>query len=216
MLINYKGINMKYKLVILDFDGTLADTFPWFLNTLDHVAEKYNLIKINENQEEDLRKLDAKIFIKQLKIPLYKLPQIAKYMRNLMTEQIEQIKLFDGSEKLLRDLKAKGYKIAIVSSNSQENIRKVMGEDLIKQIDYFMGGVSMFGKESKLKKVLKLSGVTKEEAIYIGDEIRDMQASKNVGLNCGAVTWGYNASEALAVLAPTMMFNTLEEILKKA
>ncbi len=206
---------MRYKLIIFDFDGTLADTYPWFLNTLGHVAEKYNLKRIDKNQEEELRKLDAKSFIKHLKIPLYKLPQIAKYMRNLMTEQIDQITLFAGSEKLLRDLKDKGYKIAIVSTNSQENIRKVMGEELIKLNDHFAGGVSMFGKESKLIKVLKLSGVTKEEAIYIGDEIRDIQASQKIGLPVGAVAWGYNAAAAMAAFNPTIMFNTLEEILEK-
>ncbi|RLC51685.1 MAG: hypothetical protein DRI23_04515 [Candidatus Cloacimonadota bacterium] len=206
---------MKYKLIIFDFDGTLADTFPWFLNTLDHVAEKYNLIKIDKNQEEELRELDAKSFMKHLKIPMYKLPQITKFMRNLMTEQIEQIKLFAGAEKLLRDLKAKGYKIAIVSTNSQENIRKVMGEELVKLIDHFTSGVSMFGKESKLKKALKLSGVSKEKAIYIGDEIRDVQASQNIGLSVGTVAWGYNAADALAALNPTVMFNTMEDILEK-
>jgi len=206
---------MKYKLIIFDFDGTLADTLPWFLNTLDHVAEKFNLPLIDKNRKEELRKLDARSFIQHLKIPLYRLPQIAKYMRNLMTKQIEQIKLFPGSEKLLRNLKAQGYKIAIVSTNSQVNIRKVMGEELIELNDHFAGGVSMFGKETKLKKVLKLSGVAKEEAIYIGDEIRDVQASQKIGLPVGAVAWGYNAADALAALTPTMMFNNLEEILEK-
>jgi len=206
---------MKYKMVIFDFDGTLADTFPWFLNSLDVVAEKYSFPRIDRNKEEELRKLDAKNFIKHLRIPLYRLPQIARYMRNLMTEQIEQISLFTGSEKLLRELKAKGYKIAIVSSNSKENIREVMGDDLINMIDHFVGGVSMFGKESKLKEVTKTSGLTKDEVIYIGDEMRDIQASQKIGLPVGGVAWGYNAYEALAALTPTMMFNSFEEILKK-
>ena len=206
---------MKYKLIIFDFDGTLADTFPWFLNTLDHVAEKFSLVRIDKSRKEELRKLDAKSFLKHLKIPLYKLPKIAKYMRCLMTEQIDNIKLFDGAEQLLKDLKIKGYKIAIVSTNSRENIRKVMGKELIKLNDHFAGGVSMFGKETKLKKVLKLSGVQKEEAIYIGDEIRDVQASQKIGLPVGAVAWGYNSAEALSALAPTILFNNLEEILEK-
>jgi phosphoglycolate phosphatase len=215
MLIKNRGNNMKYKLIIFDFDGTLADTFPWFLSSLDIVADKYNLSRIDRNQKEELRKLDARSFLKHLKIPFYKLPQIAKYMRDLMTEQIEQISLYAGSEKLLRDLKAKGYKIAVVSSNSQVNISKVMGKDLIKLIDHFVGGVSMFGKESKLKEVLKLSGVVKEDAIYIGDELRDVQASQKISLPVGAVGWGYNAAEALKALNPTIMFNSLEEILDK-
>jgi len=204
---------MKYKLVIFDFDGTLADTFPWFLKTLDQVAEKFNLIKIDKNKTEELRKLDAASFLKYLKIPLYKLPTIATYMRKLMTEQIEDIKLFEGTAKLLKELKSRGHKIAIVSTNSQENIAKVMGVELIKLSDFFVGGVSMFGKESKLKKVLKLAGITKEEAIYIGDELRDVHASQKIGLPVGAVAWGYNAAESLKALSPTLMFYKLDDIL---
>jgi phosphoglycolate phosphatase len=206
---------MKYKLVIFDFDGTLADTFPWFLRSLDAVAEKFNLKKIDKRRTEELRHLTASKFLKFLKIPLYRLPTIATYMRNMMTEQIDDIELFAGVEKLLKDLKTRGHKIAIVSTNSQENIRKVMGEELLKLNDYFAGGVAMFGKETKLKKVLKLAGIDKEEAIYIGDELRDIQASQKIGLPCGAVAWGYNAAAALAELNPTEMFYKLEEIEEK-
>ena len=206
---------MKYKLIIFDFDGTLADTFPWFLSTLDTVAEKFNLKKVDKNTMMELRKLNAVSFMKQLKIPLYKVPQITTFMRNMMSEQIETIKLFAGVENMLQDLKAKGYKIAIVSTNSKENIYKVLGEKLSGLNDHFVGGVSLFGKESKLKKVLKLSGIDIKDAIYIGDEIRDIQASKKIELPCGAVAWGFNDAEALAALSPDEMFYEIEQILER-
>ena len=206
---------MRYKLIIFDFDGTLADSFPWFINSLDAVAEKFNLQKIDQNKLKELRHLDAASFLRYLKIPLYKLPQIATFMRNLMTEQIEDIKLFDGIEKMLRELKTKGYKIAIVSTNSSENITKVLGDEIMKLNDHFVGGVSLFGKEAKLKKVLKLSGLEKQDAIYIGDELRDVQASQKIGLPCGAVAWGVNDAKALAALAPTEMFYKVEQILER-
>ncbi len=78
-----------------------------------------------------------------------------------------------------------------------------------------MAGVSLFGKESKLKKVLKLSGIDKKDAIYIGDELRDIQASKKIGLHCGSVIWGVNDAIALAALSPDEMFYEVEQILTK-
>ena len=206
---------MKYKLVIFDFDGTLADSFPWFIKMTDVVTEKFNLTKIDKNELEYLRKLDSLSFLKYLKIPLYKLPKISTFMRNMMSEQIEEIKLFDGIASMFHELKAKGYKIAIVSTNSKDNIHKVLGENLFSLNDHFMGGVSLFGKESKLKKVLRMSGINKEDAIYIGDELRDIQASKKIGISCGAVAWGVNDADALAALSPDEMFYEVEQILQR-
>jgi len=206
---------MKYKLVIFDFDGTLADSFPWFIKTIDVVTEKFNLKKIDKAEISELRKLDSLNFLKHLNVPLYKLPIISTYMRNMMTENINEIKLIPGMQNLLNSLKEKGYKLAIVSTNSKTNIVKVLGEELFSLFDHFVAGVSLFGKESKLKKVLKLSGIDKRDAIYLGDELRDIQASKKVGLSCGSVTWGVNDADALAALAPDEMFYKVEQILQR-
>jgi len=205
---------MKYKLIIFDFDGTLADSFPWFLKTMNVVTEKFNIKKINEAEIPELRKLDSMNFLKHLNVPLYKLPRISTFMRNMMTENIEEIKLISGIEELLYKLKETGYKIAVVSTNNKTNILKVLGEELFSLNDHFVAGVSLFGKESKLKKVLKLSGIDKKDAIYIGDELRDVQASKKIGLACGAVTWGVNDAESLAALKPDEIYYNVDQILK--
>ena len=206
---------MKYKLVIFDFDGTLADSFPWFIKMMDVVTERFNLTKIDKDNLSELRKLDSLSFLKHLKIPLYKLPKISTFMRNMMSENIEEIKMFDGIENMFHELKKVGHKIAIVSTNSKENIIKVLGDELINMNDHFVGGVSVFGKESKLKKVLKLSGIDKKDAIYIGDELRDIHASKKLGMACGAVAWGVNDADALAALSPDEMFYEVEQILQR-
>ncbi|RLC54725.1 MAG: hypothetical protein DRH89_09115 [Candidatus Cloacimonadota bacterium] len=206
---------MKYKLIIFDFDGTLADSFPWFVKTMDVVAEKFKLNRFEKDELAEIRKLDAAGFIKHLKIPLYKIPKISTFMRNMMSEQIEEIKLFDGIASMFHELKAKGYKIAIVSTNSKDNIHKVLGESLFSLNDHFVAGVSLFGKESKLKKVLRMSGINKKDAIYIGDELRDIQASKKIGISCGSVAWGVNDADALAALSPDEMFYEVEQILQR-
>jgi len=205
---------MKYKLIIFDFDGTLADSFPWFIKTMNVVTEKFNLKRIEKEEIAELRKLDSLSFLKRLNVPLYKLPRISTYMRNLMTENIEEIKLVSGIDDLLYKLKDAGYKLAVVSTNNKTNIVKILGEELFSLNDHFVAGVSLFGKEVKIKKVLKLSGIDKKDAIYIGDEMRDIQASKKVGIACGAVTWGVNDADALAALEPDEIYYNVDQILK--
>lgn len=206
---------MKYKLVIFDFDGTLANSFPWFVKMMNIVTEKFNLKKIEKNKIAELRKLDSLSFLKYLNVPLYKLPAISMFIRNMMSENIDEIQIFDGIEELFYQLKEKGHKIAIVSTNSEENIIQVLGDELIKMNDFFVGGVSVFGKESKLKKVIKMSGVKLEDSIYIGDELRDVMASKKIGMPCGAVVWGVNDADSLAEIEPDELFYEVGQILQR-
>ena len=44
-----------YRLVIFDFDGTLADSFPWVLRAMDDVADRFKFRRVREGELEELR-----------------------------------------------------------------------------------------------------------------------------------------------------------------
>ena len=204
---------VKYKLVIFDFDGTLADTFPWFAGVINKVAEKYHFKRIEPDEHETIRGFDARGVLKYLGVPLWKMPLIANYLRTLMTHDIQEIALFQGIEGLLHRLSGLGATLAVVSSNSYENIRHVLGAEMTALIAHYECGVSMFGKEAKLRKILKRSGVAPGEAIYIGDEIRDSEAARKVGLAFGGASWGYTVAESLHAHAPADVFSSIDDIM---
>ena len=206
---------MKYKLVIFDFDGTLADTFPFVLNIMDQVSEKFELQKVDRNEIDMLRGLDARKIMKHLDIPLWKVPAMSKYVMSLFTKEIRFLSLFEGIDQLLQDLAGQGIKLGLVTSNSYENVCKILGPENAALIQYYECGVRIFGKQSKLKKVLKQSGVEAGEAICIGDEIRDIQAAQKVKIPFGAVSWGYTNVEALKEYAPTEVFTRVAEIAER-
>lgn len=60
---------MRYRLVIFDFDGTLADSFPWFVRTLNGVADRYRLRRIEPGDLDLPRGRDSREIIAQLGIP---------------------------------------------------------------------------------------------------------------------------------------------------
>jgi len=206
---------MKYKLIILDFDGTLADSFQWFINIMDRVADKYNFKKIEKDDIEMMRKSNADKMLKHHGIPLWKTPLIGKHLRKLMSEDIHEIHLFDGISELFKNLADKGVTMGIVTSNSCENVCKVLGSSNSSLIKYYECGVSLFGKSIKLKKIIKHSGIPIDEVIFIGDEIRDLDAAGKTGIKFGAVSWGYTNLEALTAHSPDEVFTTVEEIINK-
>lgn len=204
---------MKYKLVIFDFDGTLADSFPWFTGVINEVADKYRFKKVAAGEQETLRGYSVNQILKHLEVPVWKIPKIAHHLRDRMTQDIHKVTLFDGVDALLQRLSQQGATLALVSSNSYENVRQVLGNNTA-AIHHYECGVDVFGKASKLRKVLAKSKMQPDDAIYIGDEIRDIEAANEVRIASGSVTWGYNRADVLQAHAPHAVFNSLEEIVE--
>ncbi len=124
----------------------------------------------------------------------------------------EQIAVFPGVDDMLAKLTAAGIKLAIVSSNSQETVRHVLGPENPTRITYYACGSSVFGKQAHVRRVLKQSGVRPTTALCIGDEIRDYEAASAVGMPFRAIAWGYTTIESLTACAPAAVFYEVKDI----
>lgn len=205
----------KYKLVVFDSDGTLADTLPWVANAFNELAARHGFSPVTEANREELRHLSARHLLQHLKIPLWKIPALVAGVRRLMAEHIAEFSLFDGISDSLQKLHESGATLGIVSSNSRENVRHILGPANASLIRHYACGASMFGKAPKLRAVLKTSGIPARQAIYIGDEIRDAEAARKTGMAYGAVAWGYHALETLRNQNPDECFTEPREIGEK-
>lgn len=203
---------MPYKLVIFDFDGTLADSAAWFLERFNEVAERYRFRKLSHEEIEELRGQNSREIVRQLGVPVWKLPLIARYVRRLSIEDASGITLFPGIEAMLHSLDEGGTTLAVVSSNAEKTIRRTLGARLAASIDHFECGASVFGKARRFRRVLRASGVAAAEAIVIGDETRDIEAARQVGVTAAAVLWGYAKPAAFDGLGPMPTFGTVEEM----
>lgn len=205
----------SYRLAIFDFDGTLADSFPWFLSVVNRLAEDHGFQRIEEHEIERLRSHSARQLVTQLGVPLWKMPRIARQFHQMMAADIARISLFPGVDRLLRGLAERGIDLAVVTSNSFENVRQVLGPHNTALLRHCSCGAALFGKRSKLRDVLRDSGTPAPEAICIGDEIRDLEAARAEGIAFGAVSWGYTDPASLRAHAPEEMFTSPEEILER-
>ncbi len=206
---------MSYHLAIFDFDGTLADTVTWFAGVVNHVADRYGFKRVEERDHETLRGYAPRRLLEVLGVPLWKVPLIAYYLRTLLAQDIDRISLFEGVDVLLQTLSREGVMLAVVSSNSHQNVHRILGPDNVALIDTFSCGVSIFGKAARLRGVLGRCGVSRSRAIYIGDEVRDIEAAREANVASGAVSWGYNTVEALRACAPNEIFTSIGDIVER-
>jgi phosphoglycolate phosphatase len=206
---------LKYHLAIFDSDGTLADTLPWMRSIFNEFAEEHGFRRVEPSEYPRLRDLHGRALLRELSLPLWKLPRVVSSMRRRMANYTGELSLFPGVDEVLHGLVAAGVQLAVVSSNSRENVERILGTANARLITYFGCGVSMFGKPSRLRHVLRQSQVQPHHAIYIGDEIRDGEAARKAGIAFGAVTWGQHSQEALAGQNPSETFANLHEIAEK-
>jgi len=206
---------VKYKVVIFDFDGTLADSFPWFAQAANSLADVYSFKRIEQSEVEALRSSSARQIVRQLGVPLWKLPLIARDMRRLNAENIDRISLFAGVDDMLRELAKRGVTLAIVSSNSYANVRRVLGAELAGLISYYECGASIFGKRSRFRRIREQSGALPHEILCVGDEIRDWEAAAKEQLPFGAVAWGFTHIAALETHAPAEVFLRVDDITER-
>jgi phosphoglycolate phosphatase len=203
---------VTYALAIFDLDGTLSDSFPWFLANVNAVADHYGFRRCGLEDVERLRGLNSREILGWLGVPLWKLPLIARHMRGLKTRDMARIPLFPGVPDLLRDLRARGIMLALVTSDTEDNARRALGDANVALFDHFGCGAAMFGKAAKFKRMLKRSGVAADQAIAIGDEARDAVAAREAGIAFGAVSWGYASLDALLTHEPDAVFRSLDDI----
>jgi phosphoglycolate phosphatase len=206
---------MTYRLIIFDFDGTLADTFPWVMSIIDHLAEKYNYPRPAQEEIDSARYMDTRKLIKYSGLSFWKFNSIARYVMKCMAEDIHKIALFDGIASLLHCLAEEGKCLAVVSSNSKHNVSQVLGPEISALIQHWECGVPVFGKSHKFKKILRRSGFDAGETLCIGDEIRDIEAAKKANIPCGAVSWGYTHVDSLIPLEPELVFASVCDIAEK-
>ena len=204
---------MKIKMVLFDFDGTLADSFGWFTSAFALAARKYGFRELTNAELEKLRGKGSREIMRELRIPWWKVPFIARFMRQHMHAQKPDISLFHGIEEVIHELKNRGIIVAIVTSNSESNVRSILKDKLSAKIDIFECDVSLFGKKSRFKKLLRKYSFDPSEVLSIGDEIRDLEAAKIAGLKSGVVTWGYALPESLKARHPDYIFSRAQDII---
>lgn len=203
---------MKYKVVIFDFDGTLADSFPLFLQVAGMLADTYKFRRVEEKEIETLRGYGARQIVRELRVPVWQFPLIARDMRRLTAQHIDRISLFAGVEQMLHELAQAGVTLAIVSSNSFANVCRVLGADNAALISHYECGVSMFGKRSRFRRIRQRSGALPGEILCVGDEIRDWEAATKERLPFGAVAWGFTHIAALEAYQPAEVFRRVAQI----
>ena len=201
------------RIVLFDFDGTIADTVDTAADILNDLSTKYGYAKVTNEENKAMRDVTIHEMFKMKNVALYKLPFMMIDVKRELNKRIVYLKPIKGMSTVIKELKKKDYKLAIITSNSKENVEHFLENNNLIFFDHIYTGTTLFGKAKVIQGFLKKSNVQLEKAIYIGDEIRDIEATKKVGIPIISVTWGLNSRKGLQRFQPEFLIDKPNEIL---
>lgn len=202
---------MKPDLVIFDFDGTLADSVGFFRTLLPELAQKFRFRVPTLEEQEEMRGHPPREVMRTLGIPGWKLPFIAVHARK-RAGAAAAFPLYGGTLDLLAALTEAGIRVAVVSSNSEAVVRRALGPEVSARISAWSCGAAMFGKARHFREVIRRLGADPARTLGVGDEIRDIDAAREVGIRAVAVSWGFAPAAALAAAGPDQLFDTCDAL----
>lgn len=204
-------------LLIFDFDGTLAQTMEAGIAIFNEIGPGYGLKSVTWEEVQELRKLNTRALLDHVGVSRLLAVKLGAHIRRLLHERMETIGLIPGIGEAILDLWREGFRLGVLSSNSADNVRTFLQRHhLLHCFAFIEAGVSLFGKQQRIKNVLKKVGTSAGEAIYVGDETRDMEAARRAGVCCLAVSWGVNGREALLTEGPEYCVDTPPEMVDAA
>jgi len=200
--------------IVFDFDGTIADTLSVVIKIANRFADDYGYHKIPLSDLPKLREKKPSAILRHLGISIFRLPIVARKIRFEMNKEIVHLQAAVNLRNTLVALKESGCVLGILTTNSRENVMAFLKNNNLELFDFVYSGRAVFGKSRLLKKLMKAKTIPHNDPIYVGDEIRDIEAAKKAGIKVIGVSWGYNTRNALQKAHPDHIVERPEELQK--
>ncbi len=202
------------KVVIFDFDGTLADTLDPILRISNRLAPEFGYQAVSAAEIEQLRNLTFREVVKHSEISIFKIPLLLRRLRADLNKEIDQVKPISGIPEVLATLKNQEILLGILTSNSKENVTGFLQNNGLEDLFSFIySGTTILGKHKMIKRVLKQGQFDPQRVTYVGDETRDIESARKSQIKVIAVSWGFSSSQALAQQSPDFLVHQPRELI---
>lgn len=214
-----KKKNVKLKAIIFDFDYTLGDGTEEIVISMNYALRKMGYC---ERTTEEIRKTIGLIVEEALEtFEGVTDPREQKQFVEYFVEKINQIvsthtELYPDTKNVLKALKEKDYKIAIVSTKHDNQLEAILEKFQIRDlVDMIVGSNNVLTPKPApdgILKVMQEMNLRKEEILYVGDSIVDAKTAENAGVKFAAVLTGTTTKEDLEKYQNVCIAQNLEEI----
>lgn len=210
----------EFETYVFDLDGTLLETLKDLAASTNFALRQYDM---PEHSIEDVRmfvgngvkKLMERAIPNGLDNPKFE-EVYATFRQHYLNHNLDTTKPYDGIPELLRELKGRGKKLAIVSNKfyaATQDLARHFFPDTIKVAIGERENIKKKPAPDTVVEALRQLGVSKEGAVYIGDSDVDIMTARNSGLPCASVLWGFRDKEFLLEHGATFFAEKPDDLL---
>ncbi len=210
----------KINTVIFDMDGTVLDTLDDLTDSVNYVLDKYGMPR--RTKDEYRRFFGNGIeFALRCAVPDDTPNDVIEEMLPIFKEHynahcLDKTKPYDGILELMKELKGRGYKLAIVSNKIDSAVKELNERVFSDYVSVAIGekdGIKRKPAPDTVLAALAELNSSKEEAVYVGDSEVDFQTAQNSGLPCISVLWGFRDKDFLIEQGATTFAETPANVL---
>ncbi len=201
---SFKGEKKMINTVVFDMDGTVLNTLEDLTNSVNYVMDRFGM---PAHTIEEYRKVfgsGIRYAIEQ-SVPEGTDSSTVDEMLPVFKEHydvhcLDKTAPYEGILDLMRELKKRGYKMAIVSNKIDSAVKELNERFFSEAVSVAIGekpGINRKPAPDTVFEALRELGSSVDEAVYVGDSEVDFATAKNSGLPCISVLWGFRSKEYL-------------------
>ena len=209
-----------YKAILFDLDGTLTESGPGIMRSVQYALDKIG------RPEENIEKLRVFVgpplkeqFMEYAGVDEDTADMALKYYRERYVPiGMFENELYPGIVQMLEDLRIEGYTLAVASSKPEPYVLRILEHfDIAKYFEAVVGSGldgSLGTKEQVVEEALIRLGLEEhpEEALMVGDKEHDVFGARAMGVECLGAAWGYGAPGELEKADPLKIVRIPDDV----
>lgn len=202
----------RAKNLIFDFDGTLADSLPLYLDIL-YRGRTSSQSTVTDEQLVRLRQTPLLRLVGKLDVPPFSRVRLLWHRWRHLTKRVQDVQSFGDLPQVIKALHKDGHKLFVLSSNFEKNVWAFLR---VHKLDKYFDGVyhtNVLIKKRGILRVLKREQLDPRNTYYIANEPLDIKAARGAGVHGVAVLWSGQDKAAMTAQHPTAYVKKPDDLL---
>ena len=208
---------LRYPLVVFDWDGTLCDSAATIVSCIQDAAREMKLPVPDRERASHVIGLGLQDSLRHAvpELPQEGYREFSEHYRRFFLEREARTDLFEGVRELLVELEARGHLLAVATGKSRRGLDRAFDTSGVRR--HFVA--SRFADETApkpapdmLHELMRELGVESDRLVMIGDTSHDLGMATNAGVDAVAVTYGAHPAASLQALAPRGCVSSIAEL----
>jgi len=212
----------NYRLIIFDFDGTLADSKQGIIHCMSEAFAEFGLPRPSEEavMKTISLKLNDALLLLCPQLSTEEIARLKDIFRGLYrTKGMQMMRPFKETKKLMDHLARNRLSLAAVSNKSVSGLEFGLQKFGIKEHMRIIYGIREGWPYKPDPRVYTehikpvFPHITTDEILVVGDAVTDLAFAENIGADCCFAAYGYGDREKCRAYNPTYIINSLSELL---